>query len=315
MRARNWDEHTIVWLPRFFTEERMKDVSRLVVLNYLLEGSGDRYATYADHLSETGRVQAKAILQAQRDALLHRVRQAIQVAYDVESPVRGGDVVIDAAHPDVLSSLTPKFTPRPPAGGTLRQAFEGLVADALATSFPAHPRFEPGEVEVRPRELQVVYDYVERALGDKESRVPLGPDAATVRRIANPLGVGKAAETHFLMGDDYFGTWGPEFERRLGARDADARGPVTVGEVRGWIRAMEPALGLARDVADLVILAWAALRRRAWFAHGAPIPTPKPGALRDEMELRVQPMPAPRAVDDRRPRWRGRCSGCTRRRT
>ena len=40
-------------------------------------------------------------------------------------------------------------------------------------------------------------------------------------------------------------------------------------------------------------MAWAALRRRAWFAHGAPIPSPKPGALRDEMELRVQPMPSP----------------------
>jgi len=291
MRARNWDENTIVWLPRFFSDDRMKDVSRLVVLNYLLEGTGERYASYADHLSETGRVQAKAILQSQREALLHRLRQAIQVAYDVESPVRAGDVVSGAAHPDVLSSLTPTFTPRPPAGGTLRQGFEALVDDAFASSYPGHPRFEPGEVEVRPRDLQAVYGYVEQALRDSEGRVPLGADAVVVRRIANPLGVGKAAETHFLMGDEYFGTWGPEFERRLGARDADALGPVTVGEVRGWIQAMEPALGLTREVADLVILAWAALRRRAWFSHGAPIPAPKPRGLRDEMELRVQPMP------------------------
>ena len=34
------------------------------------------------------------------------------------------------------------------------------------------------------------------------------------------------------------------------------------------------------EVADLVVLAWAALRRRAWFAYGAPIPTPAPGGLR-----------------------------------
>jgi hypothetical protein len=291
LRARNWDEHTIVWLPRFFTDDRLKDVSRLVVLNYLLEGSGDRYATYADHLSETGRVQARAILQAQREALLHRIRQAIQVAYDVESPLRGGDVVDDVAHPEVLSSLTPTFTPQTPAGGTLRQAFERLVQDAFATTYPAHPRFEPGDVEVRARELAACYDYVERALADREGRVPLGHDAAAVRRIANPLGVGKAAETHFLMGDEYFGIWGLEFERRLGSRGEDGRGPVTVGEVRGWIRAIAPPLGLTRDVADLVILAWAALRRRAWFAHGAPLPVPKPGALRDEMELRVQAMP------------------------
>ena len=36
----------------------MRDVSRLVILNYLLDGAGDRYASIADHLSETGRVQA-----------------------------------------------------------------------------------------------------------------------------------------------------------------------------------------------------------------------------------------------------------------
>jgi hypothetical protein len=35
------------------------------------------------------------------------------------------------------------------------------------------------------------------------------------------------------------------------------------------------------------------LRRRAWFAYGAPIPTPEPGKLRREMEMRVQPMPEP----------------------
>ena len=55
---------------------------------------------------------------------------------------------------------------------------------------------------------------------------------------------------------------------------------------------MEPKLGLRPEVADLVILAWAALRRRAWFLHGAAIAAPKPGALRAEMELREQPMPS-----------------------
>ena len=169
LRARNWDEHTIVWLPRFFTAERMKDVSRLVVLNYLLEGSGDRYASYADHLSETGRVQARLILQAQREALRHSVSRAIQVAYDVESPLPGNnDVVNDVAHPDVLSSLTPTFTPRPPAGGTLQQAFQSLVNEAFASTYPGHPRFEPGDTEVKSSELSKVYAYVEQALNDKE---------------------------------------------------------------------------------------------------------------------------------------------------
>ena len=40
------------------------------------------------------------------------------------------------------------------------------------------------------------------------------------------------------------------------------------------------------------MLAWAALRQRAWYHHGATIDAPKPGALRDDMELREQPMPS-----------------------
>jgi hypothetical protein len=40
------------------------------------------------------------------------------------------------------------------------------------------------------------------------------------------------------------------------------------------------------------VLAWAALRQRAWYHHGAPIPPPRPGQARPEMELRPEPLPA-----------------------
>ncbi len=290
-RARGWDRQTVVWLPRFFTEERLRDVRKLVILNYLFDGSGERYDRYADHLSETQRTQAKAILQSQRKSKEETLERAVQFAYDVESPTRWEDVIGGVDHPDVLASLTPGFTPRPPAGGTLKQAFEGLVADAYATSYPGHPKFEPGDEEVRPKDLQVVASYVEQSLASPDNRMILGSDAQTARRVANPLGVGKAAETHFVMGDEYFSSWGPEFERRLGARAEDADAPVTVGEIRGWIDEMEPRKGLTKEVSDLVILAWATLRRRAWFHYEAPIQVPKPGTLQNTMQLRVQEMP------------------------
>ncbi len=291
LKAQNWDERTIVWLPRFFSEDRMKDISRLVILNFLLDGSGKRYDNYADHLSPTGRLQAKAMLQSQREALLITMKRAVQVAYDVESPMRSDDVISGGNDVDVLISLTPSFAPHPPAGGTLRIGFEKLAEVAFAATYPAHPEFDPGSEEIRVRDLKAVYGYVERGLADPEHRIPLGGDAASIRRIANPLAVGRAAETHYLIGDDYFAKWGPEFERRLGSRD-DAQGPLTVGEIRGWIQQMQPANGLAIAVSDLVILTWAALRRRAWFRSGASIPVPDPGQLKDDMELREQPMPS-----------------------
>ena len=42
-----------------------------------------------------------------------------------------------------------------------------------------------------------------------------------------------------------------------------------------------------------MILAWAALRQRAWYQHGGSIPAPRPGGARPDMELRPEPLPAP----------------------
>ena len=42
-----------------------------------------------------------------------------------------------------------------------------------------------------------------------------------------------------------------------------------------------------------MILAWAALRQRAWYQHGGSIAAPRPGGARPDMELRPEPLPAP----------------------
>jgi hypothetical protein len=135
---------------------------------------------------------------------------------------------------------------------------------------------------------------VERAVADPDGRVRLEGDIQAVRRVANPLGVGFAAETHFLFGDDRFTPWGAAFERGLARDGLQPQDTVTVGRLRTWIDAIRPTMGLKDEVADLVILAWAALRQRAWYLHGAPVtPLPRPGALQAATELRPEPMPAP----------------------
>ena len=68
---------------------------------------------------------------------------------------------------------------------------------------------------------------------------------------------------------------------------------VKVGQIRGWIDAMRPELGLRDEVADLIVLAWAALRQRAWYHHGGRSRRPRPGPTRPDMELRPEPLPAP----------------------
>src|SRR5262249_44140036 len=72
---------TIVWLPRFLSEGRMRDVRRLVILDWLLTGTGERWKANADHLSEVDRAQARAILESQRTALREGLRRAVQESY------------------------------------------------------------------------------------------------------------------------------------------------------------------------------------------------------------------------------------------
>ena len=292
MAEGGFKSRTIVWLPRFLSEERMRDVHRLVILDWLLTGAGERWKTHADHLSEVDRAQARAILESQRTRLREGLRRAVQESYGAATPTPG-TLIEDAAHDRVLVSLDPGFAPAAPVGADLGAAFGNLVDQAFSATYPGHPRFEPADIEVTVRDLAAVYAHVERAVADQDGRVRLEGDIAAVRRVANPLQVGTAGETHFLFGDDRFGPWGAEFERAAARAGLQPQDTVAVGQIRSWIDAIRPELGLRDEVADLVILAWAALRQRAWYQHGSSIPAPRPGGARPDMELRPEPLPAP----------------------
>ena len=291
--ARGPRERVIAWLPHFLSDDRMRDVSRLVILDWLLTGTGgDRWRKNADHLSEVDRAQARAILESQRTALREGLRRAIQEAYGAARSTPG-TLADDTSHDRVLVSLDAGFMPAAPVGADLGAAFRNLVDQAFGATYPAHPRFEPADTEVTVRDLLAVYAHVERAVADPEDRVRLEGDVAAVRRVANALGVGQAAETHFLFGDDRFTPWAAEFERAAARDDIRPEDTVTVAQLRKWIDTMTPPNGLRDEVADLVILAWAALRTRAWYDKGGPVPPPRPGSARPDMELRPEPLPAP----------------------
>lgn len=286
------ESRTIAWLPRFLSGERMTDVRRLVVLDWLLGGASERWTGYADHLSEVERVQAKAILESHRMALREGLRRAIQECYGAAAPTPG-TLAPGGSDDRILVSLDPSFSPASPVGADLAAAFGNLVDQAFNATYPGHPRFEPGDAEVTIRDLSAVYAHVQRAVADPDGRVRLEGDITGVRRVANPLGVGSAGETHFLFGDDRFTRWAAEFERAAARDGLRPQDHLRAGQIRDWIDAIAPRLGLRDEVADLVVLAWAALRQRAWYQHGSPVPAPKPGGVRPEMELRPEPLPAP----------------------
>ena len=193
----------------------------------------------------------------------------------------------------MLVSLT-AVSPAAPVRADLAAAFGNLVDQAFTATYPGASAVRAlPDVEVTVRDRPRCTRRRSGAVADRDGRVKLEGDIAAVRRVANALQVGMAGETHFLFGDDRFGPWGAEFERAAARDGLQPQDPVTVGRIRGWIDAMRPQLGLREEVADLVMLAWAALRQRAWYQHGASIPAPRPGTTRPDMELKPEPLPLP----------------------
>lgn len=290
LRARNFTSRTVVWLPRFLSQDSMRDLRRLVVLDWLLATS-DRWNSHANHLSEVDRQQARGILESQQAALREGLLRVIQQAYGAATPTPGA-LLEDAAHAEVLYSLDLEYVPQPPVGATLGSGFKQLVSRAFESSYPGHPRFEPDDTEVRIADLKAVAAALEAAAADPEGRVPYPGDSRPVRRIANPLEVGLAGETHFLFGDARFGSWGAQLEQGLSRLGIDPESAVKVAQLREIIDLTEPKRGLRPEVSDLIIIAWGLLRQRAWFRHGgAMAAAPAPGSLDPSMELRPQPMP------------------------
>ncbi|HEY5114545.1 MAG TPA: hypothetical protein VIJ00_03370, partial [Nakamurella sp.] len=291
LRAGDLREQTVVWLPRFLSRERLDELGRVVILDWLL-GSDERWRSNADHLSEVDRGVARSILESQRAALRDRVRSAIQESYGAAAPTPG-TLVVDESHDRILVSLDDGFTPAAPVGADLAAAFRNLVDQAFTASYPAHPRFEPPDLEITVRDLVAVQEVIERAVADPDGRVLMEPaHRGSIRRVANALGVGSAGETHFLFADDKFAFWGRQIEQAAARAGVSPESTVTVGQLREWIGAVTPAMGLREEVADLVVMGWAALRQRALYHHGAVISLPKPGGLRVEMELRPERTPS-----------------------
>lgn len=287
--ARDTDQNTIIWLPRFLSDDRLRDLSRLVILDWLLSGTGERWQQHSNHLREEDRILARNILDGQRNTLSRHIRNAIQQAYGAATP-QPGNLTDDTHEEKELISLKRSFNAQRPVGATLGDAFENLATHAWDATYPDHPRFEPGNELVKPKELLTIKEHVEKAMGDPERRIPISGELRPLRHVAAPLGVGQASDTHFVFGDAYLTPWATHLDKALALR-GNHDDPVTVNEARGWVSQLNR--GLTEPLTDLVIIAWAALRQRVWYDGGgqARATAPDPGKLTSGMEMRVQEMP------------------------
>ncbi len=269
--------HTLVWLPSFLSEKSLKDLGRLVVLDYIL--TGDRFDDHASHLSQVDRVQARQLARNQRDQLQQRVKQALEVAYGIANEPR--DAI---AHPlaayDKFRTLDRTFQPKPPVGANLREAFINLLDQVLAHEFPAHPHFE---TDIKLAVLKKVQAEIARALEEKDQRVFVADKAVRqlVRAVVNPLRLGNMGETHLVLELH----WRKHFLQKQ-AEEGIGGESLTVAHLRRWMDEPRP-MGLPTEVQNLIIHTYAAQTNRSFFLGRAPYPptlenTPNDLALREQ---------------------------------
>jgi hypothetical protein len=282
---------TVAWIPRFFTADRLEDVGRLVILEHLLGGTGERFDANADHLSVTDRTQARAILENLRVSTRERLRGVISQAYGAAAP-QPGDVDLTSGHEQVLWSLDPSFSPRDPVGATLEAALGNLADQMLRHAYPAHPDFLPATPDLRAADLRKVLVSVEKAHEQPQGRVTVtdATDRTVMRRVVEPLGLGSYREGVYVLDPASNFPWRNRFTQAMAREGID--GPVPVRRLRAWADADAPR-GLDRLTANLVIATWAIVTDRSWELNGGPVvPAPALEAIRDEMTLREQRLPS-----------------------
>lgn len=280
------DRFTVAWLPNFFSEKVTRQLGRLVILNYVL--AGDRWASYANELSDADRVAARSILQQQQTQVRGQLGTAIQVAYGVAA----GSGSAFAPDQPPLRSLHAGFAVQPPIGHDLGEAANRLIADAFAALYPDHPEFTPADQLITRRQLNTTLTRLREAQAVEDGRIPLDRgERDTVRRIVESLGIARTNDTHLLFGPEHFASWRNRITQELSRAGFDESGDVHIEDLRNAIVASGPKRGLTDDMVDLVAGAWAAQGKRSWFLHSSPITEPSIGEFRRGTTLRLEPLP------------------------
>ncbi|MFD4368667.1 DUF6079 family protein [Rhodococcus sp. NPDC058521] len=294
------DRFTVAWLPRFFPDKVVRQLGRLVVLNYVL--AGERWATYSNELSEGDRISARSILEQQQTQVRGQLGNAIQVAYGTAS----GASFPEGQPP--LRSLHAGFAAQPPIGNTLGEAADRLISDAFDALYPDHPDFTPAETLITRRDLNTVLTRLREAQSQVDGRIPLEGgargDRDIARRVVEPLGLAKVNETHLIFGPEQFTAWQTRITQELARLSADEHGDIDIEVLRTAITASGPKRGLTSDMVDLIAAAWAAQTKRSWFLHSSPTTEAMIGDIRPRTSFRLEPLPERQAWTDAVTRWK-----------
>lgn len=294
LREAGLTSRTVAWIPKFLSASRQDDLGTLVLLEYLLAGAGDAFDRHATHLPTDQRQLARSALVNRRNSLRDSLNSVIKQAYGVAAvEPRDIDSTYGAITP--FATLDPALSLQSPVGATLRDALGNLADQMLTSQYPDHPRFDPGDTEVKKADLNVVVEHVVRAMGMDGRVEPVETSKrGTLRRVANPLEVGQMLENHYVFSATTF----PWRNRFITWAAQEGLTSIPIARARNWLA----SYGMTREVENLLLLSWALLDDKQWAKAGATITVTGVEQVTDDLVLREPTLPDPDVWDIAVPR-------------
>jgi hypothetical protein len=272
---------TLVWLPSFFSFDVRKELGRLVVLDFLL-ANDQRLKDHSGHLSALDRAEARMLLENQRSQLREKMKRAIRQAYGIDRTDSG---FLDPAHELELNqqfqSLDGSLQLRPPTAGTVKDALQGMLSQALEHEFPGHPDFRE-EAKLTERVLKSAFEKIRAALASSELRILIDKDTRKeLRPVLEPLELAHVGDQWLLVERN----WMDHFDRF----ESQHQGPVTVRDLRRWID-QPKAKGLPVALQNLIIQTYVLQSNRLLVLQGLNLEPPQ-SQIRDETVVEKQELP------------------------
>lgn len=257
---------TVVWLADFLSEQKSRNLGRLLKINYLLER--DRLEEHTATRPAEERIQIRNQLKASRDSLTGQLTDALQQVYGIARAEPGtmGAEVPEGKH---LLTLQPGFTRNNPEAAVGFEENLLLIADGiLAARHPKHPDFDPRLTRkaITKGDLKTTLMWINRAMADGSRRVVVdGHQLVTVRRIVHALGLGEVHDGPLNVTNE----WRLRINKKA-AENPDTGTDLSVEDIREWIEELGYT-GLDRNVSNLIIATYALLDDRTWVYQTSPL--------------------------------------------
>jgi hypothetical protein len=268
------DAWTLGWLPFHLNQDGRNLLGKLVRVDAVLQN----FDSYASELPRAKRDVAKNTLQATRQSLRTRLKDTLAIAYGLR-PGETSDLV-DQDHTFAhLQSLVDGHDPTLKAGLSFDRVLRDFGEEAFSQGYSNAPNL--ARERLAPRHVKEIHMALRRSMDSGEGAHI--EDTSLRRRLKNyaePLGLGEMGENRFSHDEDFV----HEIDRKI---NIDPENGVAVSDIYSAIDPSKNPKGLAKELLDLIVLAYADHEHMLVTRRGRGLDDPKPGNLRVPVAKRM----------------------------